>query len=193
MAVRGSARSRNWVFTVQLGNERLVAVSDETYLERVVEWCDADDLRFVQFQREQGENGNVHLQGMIVFAKKKRLSSLVAMHMFGLALRPHWEIMRSPLKTNVAYTSKEETRMEGHLPISHGKWKVQTESLMCVLTASVCVGECPKKGRNGSDVSSVISYMKENPKASWCEIAAEEPRVANMMRCVFAVESFLLS
>ncbi len=121
-AVRGSARARNWMVTATLNTERKRGVTDEVYLERVVEAIDIDDLRFVQFQREQGEgeNGYIHLQGMVCFARKKRLSSVVNMHMFGVSVNVHCMIMRGTLQQAAAYTSKDETRI-GLVTHSHGK------------------------------------------------------------------------
>ena len=166
-------RSRAWPFTVQLGSvhdaepSNHSLLTDELYMERFKEFC--PDARYCIFQREVGLNtGRIHLQGFVYFDTKKSLAQLVALHMFGLALRPHFEPMapKSSIAKNIVYCSKDDDGTNGGRKAGHS---VQES------------GDRPHQGAR-NDIPDVVAYMVENPTLSWTAIAQAEPRVANMMR-----------
>lgn len=66
------------------------------------------DFQYVSFQRESGENGTPHYQGYIEFKKPKRVTQLKK-----IDRAIHWENRRGTQAEAVAYTQKEDTRLDG--------------------------------------------------------------------------------
>lgn len=73
--------------------------------------------RFVAWQQEIGENGNVHIQGYAEFNAPVRLSALV-----NALPGAHWEPRRGTREEAVAYVEKDDTRdpNEGSGPFRRG-------------------------------------------------------------------------
>lgn len=88
-------RSRNWVFT--LNNPQ-----DD---EDPQEW---DGVRYIVWQKESGVNNTEHLQGYVVWNNPQALSWCR-----GRNGRAHWEIARGTLEQNIAYCTKDDTRVAG--------------------------------------------------------------------------------
>lgn len=95
MAVR--RRSRNWVFT--LNNP-----GDEES-EDPQSW---NGYRYLVWQKERGEEGTPHLQGLVVWNNPQALSWCRNQNS-----RAHWEIMRGTLDQSIKYCTKEDTREDG--------------------------------------------------------------------------------
>lgn len=85
---------RSWVFTLN---------NPEGDLNTNV-----DDLRWVIWQLEQGENGTYHFQGHAQFSATKRLAAVKRW-----LPRAHWEPRRGTAEQANAYASKQDTRIAG--------------------------------------------------------------------------------
>jgi len=72
-----------------------------------------DDVKYMIYQFEQGEQGTVHIQGYVVFNCQKRQSTVKKMQPDA-----HLEVRRGTHEQAKAYCSKEDTRIEG--PIIEG-------------------------------------------------------------------------
>jgi len=72
-----------------------------------------DDVKYMIYQFEQGEQGTVHIQGYVVFNCQKRQSTVKKMEP-----RAHLEVRRGTHEQAKAYCSKLDTRIEG--PIIEG-------------------------------------------------------------------------
>lgn len=95
MTQKGQSYSKYWVFTINNpGNDQIPA-----------EW---DGLQYCVWQKEQGENGTVHLQGYSIWEKQKRLSALKKVHSTA-----HWETRKGTHEQAKAYSMKLETRVAG--------------------------------------------------------------------------------
>jgi len=68
-----------------------------------------DDVMYVIWQHEQGENGTEHIQGYVAFNIKKSISWLKA----NCDARAHWEGRKGTHEEAKAYCSKEDTRLDG--------------------------------------------------------------------------------
>lgn len=80
----------------------------------LVNICDRDVLEelgveYLVAQQERGEEGTFHIQGFVIFKKKRRLTWLKA----HVNERAHWEVARATPEKAAAYCKKEETRA-GH-------------------------------------------------------------------------------
>lgn len=62
------------------------------------------ECRWYIFQEEKGEEGTLHLQGILCLLKRQRITSLKRLHP-----KIHWEPTRN-IKASVAYCTKEATR-----------------------------------------------------------------------------------
>jgi len=69
---------------------------------------------FYVFQREQGANGTVHLQGIISFPNPRTIGGV------GRGFPMHIEFMRGTIEEAVAYCTKEDTRVPGAEPQRFG-------------------------------------------------------------------------
>lgn len=75
-----------------------------------------DDLQFITYQTEMGENGTLHFQGYIEFTKKLTLNGVKKR----LGDKFHLEIRRGTQEQAIAYANKEETRIPGVSIITRG-------------------------------------------------------------------------
>lgn len=114
-----SGQARNWMFTINNPSE-----SDDVFLERTKTW---PRLRFVTFQREQGEQGTPHFQGYVEFTGTYRLEALKR-----LDPKAHWEQRRGSQKQAVEYCNKADTRLSG--PYTFGEAATTTQGARNDLT-----------------------------------------------------------
>lgn len=84
-------RSRNWFFTLN------------NYTEDDIKHLEDIDAEYV-FQKEKGENGTPHLQGIIMYANPRTLKSMKKINR-----RIHWEPSRDK-KASIKYCIKDDTR-----------------------------------------------------------------------------------
>lgn len=87
---------RNWVFTIN--NPDGTAKSPETW----------EDVKYVVWQKEKGQNGTEHWQGYVQMKKKVALSFLKK-----LCPTAHWEVRRGSHTQAKAYAMKADTRVDG--------------------------------------------------------------------------------
>lgn len=120
-----NSRAKHWCFTIN--NPDLEA--DKKCME------EAPDMKYCVLQLERGEDGTLHLQGVIGFDKQKWFNTLKHLHQ-----RAHWEVTRSVPKA-IAYSRKEETRVEG--PWEYGD-----------------VPTGPVQGKR-SDLDAVVKYIRK--------------------------------
>lgn len=89
------AQSSNWLFT--LNNPASVDIPKL--------W---PDVKYAIWQAETGALGTPHLQGYVIFSKRKRIGGLKK-----ISATAHWEIRRGTHTQAKEYCSKEETRTGG--------------------------------------------------------------------------------
>ena len=113
--------TRNWVFTL---NNPQPEEDPKTWLEKGVTYC--------VWQAERGENGTLHYQGYLQLDKKSRISALKKINP-----RAHWEPRRGTHEEALAYSTKEESRVDG--PWTYGAAVTQGErtDLSAFLRAAV--------------------------------------------------------
>lgn len=90
-------RSRRWCFRI----------SNPTEEDNPEGWS---DWRYLVWQKEQGEHGErtIHLQGYVVWNQARTFNWVKCQHEGA-----HWEQARGNLEQNIAYCTKEETRIAG--------------------------------------------------------------------------------
>jgi len=95
MSSDNTKRSRNWVFTINIGNREW-----ETFLH-------LKDLtpRYIVIGKEIGETGNRHFQGMMVFQDARTMAS--AKKFLNCGDLPHLEIMRGTFKQASDYCKED--------------------------------------------------------------------------------------
>lgn len=91
------SRAKNWVFT--LNNYTPI---EEANISNTVE--EHDNVVYLIYGREVGENGTPHLQGFVQLARRK---SLIQLKVLLGTDRVHLEIARSDAQTNYDYCTKE--------------------------------------------------------------------------------------
>jgi len=79
------------------------------------------DVEYAIWQHERGENGTEHLQGYVVFVGKKRLKWIKEQ----CCPRSHWEPRNGTHEQAKAYSSKEESRIQGD---GHGPWTTGSDA-----------------------------------------------------------------
>lgn len=67
------------------------------------------DVKYLSYQKERGEEGTVHYQGYIELHKNKRLSGVRNQ----FSKTAHWETRKGTQEQAIAYTQKEDTRIDG--------------------------------------------------------------------------------
>lgn len=75
-----------------------------------------DDILYLHFQEECGEEGTHHLQGFVIFKKCVRLSWLKRFHD-----RAHWEVTRGTNQQADDYTKKQDTKVPGGMELTIGQ------------------------------------------------------------------------
>jgi hypothetical protein len=93
-----SIRARSWFFTYNN--------PDLTFDQFKALFDGHEIVKFVG-QKEQGEEGTPHFQGVVQFNSKKSLGQLKHVDQ-----KPHWEVCKS-LKDALEYCTKEDTRIDG--------------------------------------------------------------------------------
>ncbi len=87
-------QSRNWCFTLNNYSDEEVAVIDAIF---------QDGVSYVTYGKEVGENGTPHLQGFIIFDRKKRFTAVKLV----LGNRVHLEPARGPAYRAAVYCHKD--------------------------------------------------------------------------------------
>lgn len=102
------SRTKYWVFTANEASTifRHLSASEHSVREMFEEWRDEHGLTFCVYQLERGENGNIHYQGYIEFAERKRFPTVR-----DLLDGAHVEKRRGNQQQAIAYCTKEETRL----------------------------------------------------------------------------------
>jgi len=98
-------QSRTWVFTI----------NNPANNDLPLEW---PSVKYCIWQREQGASGTQHLQGYVIFAAPRRLTSVRLLN--GTA---HWEPRRGTHVQARDYASKDDTRIAG--PFTFGEEPAQ--------------------------------------------------------------------
>lgn len=83
----------NWCFTINNPTDYDVKKISDFY----------DDIGFLIYGRETGENGTSHLQGYVQFKKKRRITFIKKVF-----LRAHLEIAKGNAEQNIKYCSKQD-------------------------------------------------------------------------------------
>jgi len=96
----GGAKSRNWVFTINNPTEHPIFM---------------ENMKYLVYQLEVGENGTPHYQGFVQF--KHAVAFTTAKNCIGQ--NAHMEQAAAPVKAR-DYAMKEDTRQDG--PWEHGTW-----------------------------------------------------------------------
>lgn len=104
-AIRASP-VKNWCFTINNPTEE-----DKTRLHGL---RDNNDIKFVVFQLESGDNGTPHYQGYLQLDKKKRLAQVKLY----IGDRAHLEVARGSPDDNITYCTKQP-RLDG--PWTYGE------------------------------------------------------------------------
>ena len=101
------SRAKNWVFTLNNYTE-----ADVTRLGTL-----PDDVSYILFGREVGENGTPHLQGFISFSGRKRMAQVKTI----IGGNPHVEVCRN-IAASLIYCKKENNFVEhGEMTQAQGK------------------------------------------------------------------------
>lgn len=88
-------RGKNWVFTLNNPKEE----------EEPSKWFN-ENVKYLIYQREKGEEGTEHYQGYMMLQKTMRLSAMKKIND-----RAHWEVRKGSHQQAEDYCSKEETRI----------------------------------------------------------------------------------
>lgn len=75
-----------------------------------------EDIRYLVYQREKGENGTEHIQGYVELSKSRTLA-----YVKNWLPRAHFEIRRGTREQARDYCRKDDTRIEG--PFERGTWE----------------------------------------------------------------------
>lgn len=111
-----ATRCRNWVFTLNNFVDSLT-ITHEVFFEGLLN-DQSNDMSYVVYQHEVGQQGTDHLQGYMEFSKQQRFSAIKR-----LMPSAHWEKRRGTQKQAEDYCSKEESRVAG--PWRFGQAKAQ--------------------------------------------------------------------
>lgn len=103
--------ARNWCFTLQVEEDNETAIENGAYPDGpTVRWLDLKRITFGVCQLERAPTtGQLHYQGYIQLARKQRLTWLRRW----LSDKAHWEVARGTADENIAYCSKEDSRVQG--------------------------------------------------------------------------------
>lgn len=109
-------QQRNWCFTLN------------NYTEEEVKCIKEQDVQYLIFGKEKGENGTEHLQGYFQFKKRIGIRGLKK-----ILERAHWEKARGTPEQNIAYCSKDkqiftkgEVSKSGKVKVDMVKAAIQT-------------------------------------------------------------------
>jgi len=67
-----------------------------------------NEMKYLVYQKEKGEEGTVHWQGYVQWVTKRRLAQCKE-----VCAMAHWEPARGSPESNKQYCTKEDTRLEG--------------------------------------------------------------------------------
>lgn len=124
--------SGKWTFTIFMKPTAEVGEAKEALRSILV---GAQAKKFV-FQLEQGEDtGELHWQGVVLFASVKRFSTLAKLFAEHAMFKPpHWERCKN-WKASLKYCSKDETRVKGThsgpwvMDVPHGQLSINKDLL----------------------------------------------------------------
>lgn len=115
---KDSRRSRRWVFTLNNPSD------GDSSPDQWEHWA------YLVWQKERGEAGTVHLQGLVCWGKPATLQFCKTQ-----SPRAHWEIMRGTLEQAIKYCTKKETRVDGPWIRGHKPQPGQRSDLVDVADA----------------------------------------------------------
>ncbi len=147
-------RGRNFVFT--LNNPTTLELKFWKRLQRKQSFRTQHCVRYVSFQMERSATGTLHLQGYIELKGQMRPGQ-VKSH-FGSRL--HFENRRGTQAQAIAYTKKEDTRVDGGLAGDGGEAKKIGKDKLTVVAASLQLGSHLKELAEDYPVS----FMKYGAK-----------------------------
>jgi len=90
-----SKQAQSWMFTI----------NNPTEADDPRKW---DDVRYVTWQLEKGDEGTPHLQGYVEWTKNRRLSGCKKINS-----RAHWDIRMGTQQQAIDYCTKSDTRVDG--------------------------------------------------------------------------------
>lgn len=149
--------AKNWIFTIN-------NYSDVEVL-KVGELGTSNEIHYLVYQLERGENGTDHVQGYVQLKKRKTLATMKRL----LGDRTHLEMAKGSPGQNRDYCTKEDTRIEG--PFEYGVMK----------------------GGAGSrtDISDFIARVKSGPVSEkeiieeYGELVAKYPRFVDRVQRLY--------
>lgn len=116
---RSRVQSKRWTFTCFDLSEEFWKIDDQ----RLVTWCE-QDVEYMVFQEEEcPDTHRHHWQGFVIFKKRKDLSWLQRRFPRGT----HFETAKGTNEQNVAYCTKEESRVLGGLSVTIGNLPLATD------------------------------------------------------------------
>jgi len=98
--------AKNWVFTLNANELEAPMWTNAGVEEAPVIIYDPATMEYCQYQVEKG--AHVHLQGFCLFKKRLSLTALKKIND-----KAHWEMMRGTVAHNLAYCSKDQTKVAG--------------------------------------------------------------------------------
>lgn len=101
-------QARRWCFTINNPTDE-----EEQNLHDMYETY-TQDIRFLVYQKEAGEQDTPHIQGYVEFKRPKRLNAVKSL----VSGRAHCEKANGTSQQNIEYCTKEEGRLED--PVSFG-------------------------------------------------------------------------
>jgi len=147
--------SKKWCFTLNNYTENDI---------KVLESSDSAIVPYFVFQKEIGENGTNHLQGMLIFKTKKRPKGFFKNQ---FSQEPHWEKCRNA-KAAEEYCQKEDTRMENTEPYIRGFGKKYTLTISLYKWEREII-DILNTDPNDRDINYVIGRLGNNGKTTFAK------------------------
>lgn len=114
-----------------------------------------DDIQYLHFQEECGENGTHHLQGFLILKKRVSLPYLKKFHP-----RAHWEVTRGTDTEADEYTKKKDTKVEGGMELTIGEAPKAPEVMDNKQTKALAISTLDQIKREGfkrpADIPSAV-------------------------------------
>lgn len=164
------SQAKNWVFTIN-------NYTKEDY-EQLQSKSIGNLVQYIGYKGEIGESGTKHLQGVVFFTTRKRLTQVIEhfTRTDGCRMGGHFEVMRGTAKEAIAYCKKEETAdpewpyvSAGIEPVSQGS-RTDLSELIAAIREGVSEQEVFDRDpgayiRFSSGVKRSLAMFR--PKRSW--------------------------